>query len=177
MKLVLAKLEDLQDIKDMYTKIVENMYANDIKIWNQYYPNEVFESDIENKNLYLLKENNNILGAFVIYEHINPEEDIEWENIETKAYLLNRVGVNVDYLRQGIGKKLIQEACKLATKKGAGYLRLLVSEINNPAIELYTKCKFNKLKGIHEERIRDDFSLNEYGFEMQLDNKRDENNS
>lgn len=175
MKIVLATLEDLNKIKDMYTKIVENMYANGIKIWNKYYPNEVFEEDIANKTLYLLKEKDSILGAFVMYEHTNPEEDIEWEDKNAKAYLLNRVGVNVDYLRQGIGKKLIESACKIAAQKGAGYLRLLVSEINNPAIELYTKCKFNKLKGIHEERVREDFSLNEYGFEMQLDKTSDAN--
>ena len=175
METVLAKLEDLQNIKDMYFKIIENMYSNNIKIWNEYYPNEVFEEDIANENLYLLKENENILGAFAMYEHINPEEDIEWEDKDAKAYLLNRVGVNVEYLRQGIGKKLIESACEIASLKGAGYLRLLVSDVNNPAIELYTKCNFNKLKGIHEERIREDFSLYEYGFEMQLDNKRDTN--
>ena len=77
--------------------------------------------------------------------------------------------------RQGIGEKLVNSACKIASLKGAGYLRLLVSDVNNPAIELYTKCNFNKLKGIHEERIRADLSLYEYGFEMQLDNKRDTN--
>ena len=36
MEIVLAKIEDLNKIKDMYTKIVENMYANGIKIWNKY---------------------------------------------------------------------------------------------------------------------------------------------
>lgn len=175
METVLAKLEDLQNIKDMYFKIIDNMYKNNIKIWNDDYPIEDFVIDIENENLYLLKENDNILGAFALYEHTNPEEDLEWKDKDAKAYLLNKVGVNVDYLRQGIGEKLVNSACKIASLKGAGYLRLLVSDVNNPAIELYTKCNFNKLKGIHEERIRADFSLYEYGFEMQLDNKRDTN--
>jgi len=168
MELVLARLEDLNKIKDMYTKIIKNMYDNDIKIWNEYYPNEVFKSDIEQEHLYLLKENENILGSFVIYEHENPEEDVEWENSKEKSYLLNRVGVNVEYLRQGIGQKLINEACALAKDKGAKYLRLLVSEVNVPAINLYLKCNLKKVNGIHEEKIRDDFSLNEYGFEMIL---------
>lgn len=168
MELVLAKLEDLSKIKNMYTKIVKNMYDNDIKIWNEYYPNEVFKSDIEQEHLYLLKENENILGAFVIYEHENPEEDVEWENSKEKSYLLNRVGVNVEYLHQGIGQKLINEACSLAKDKGAKYLRLLVSEVNMPAINLYLKCGLKKVNGIHEEKISDDFSLNEYGFEMIL---------
>lgn len=169
MEIVLARLEDLNKIKEMYTKIIKNMYDNDIKIWNEYYPNEVFEADIKQENLYLLKEKGNILGAFVMYEHENPEEDVEWENSKAKSYLLNRVGVNVECLHQGIGKKLINEACALAKDKGAKYLRLLVSEVNTPAINLYLKCKLKKVNGIHEEKISDDFSLNEYGFEIILE--------
>ena len=42
MEIVLAKLDDLQNIKDMYTKIVDNMYENNIKIWNYDYPIEYF---------------------------------------------------------------------------------------------------------------------------------------
>ena len=168
MKVVIAKLEDLNKIKEMYTEIVENMYDNNIKIWNEYYPNEVFKSDIEQGTLYLLKENENILGAFVMYEHKNLEEDLKWQDCNAKSYLLNRVGVNVQYLRQGIGKKLIEEASKLAQKKGGKYLRLLVSEINTPAINLYLKCSFKKVNGIHKEKINENFSINEYGFEIEL---------
>ena len=168
MQLVLAKLDDLNKIKEMYTKIIKNMYDNDIKIWNEYYPNEVFESDIEQENLYLLKDNDKILGAFVIYEHKNLEEDVKWKDLNAKAYLLNRVGVNVEYLHQGIGRKLINEACFLAKDNDAKYLRLLVSEFNVPAIKLYYKCDFKKVSGIHKEVINEDFSLNEYGFEIEL---------
>ena len=60
METVLAKLEDLQNIKDMYFKIIDNMYKNNIKIWNDDYPIEDFEIDIKESQLYLLKENNNI---------------------------------------------------------------------------------------------------------------------
>lgn len=168
MKIVLAGLEDLNQIKEMYTKIIENMYENDIKIWNEYYPNEVFKSDIEQQNFYLLKNGSEILGAFAIYEFNKSFEGVEWEDKNAKAYLLNRLGVNVKYLHQGIGKKMISEACKIAKSKDARYLRLLVSEINTPAINLYFSCGLKKVTGVYKEIIRDDFSLNEYGFEILL---------
>lgn len=168
MKVVLAKLKDLDEIKKTYTKIIENMYANDIKIWNNYYPNEVFEFDIKSKNMFLLKENNIIIGAFVIYEHIELENDVMWTDTKAKAYLLSRVGVNVNYLRQGIGHKIIDIACEIAKSNGAKYLRLLVCDENKPAINLYSKYKLKKVSGIHEEKIRDDFSIYEYGFEVLL---------
>lgn len=169
MKLVLAKLEDLNNIKEIYSKIVDNMYANDIKIWNEYYPNEVFESDINNGNLYLLCEGKIICGVFAIYEHNCEELDIKWSDRNAKAFLLNRVGVNVDYLRKGVGRKIISSAVDIAREKGAKYLRLFVSELNYPAINLYLKCDFKKLNGIHKEKIREDFFLNEYGFELLLE--------
>ena len=168
MEVVLARLEDLNQIKEMYTRIIKNMYENDIKIWNEYYPNEVFESDIKQQNLYLLKNDKEILGVFSLYEFVNSFDGLEWENDAAKAYVINRLGVNVKYLHQGIGKKLINEACKIAKSKDAKYLRLLVSEINTPAINLYSNCGFKKVSGIYKEIIHDDFSLNEYGFEMLL---------
>lgn len=173
MKIVVARLEDLNQIKEVYKKIIKNMYDNNIKIWNEYYPIEVFESDIEQESLYLLKDNDNILGAFVMYEHKNLEEGLEWADSKAKSFLLNRIGVNIEYLRQGIGKKILIEASKLAQKKGAKYLRLLVSDINIPAINLYLKCNFKKVNGIHKEKINDNFSINEYGFEMILEQDRD----
>ena len=168
MEIILAKLEDLSQIKEMYTKIIENMYENNIKIWNEYYPNEEFESDIKHQNLYLLKNAGEILGAFAIYEFNNSFEGVEWEKPNEKAYQLNRLGVNIKYLHQGIGKKLITEARKIAEDNNASFLRLLVSDINTPAINLYFNCGFKKVPGVYKEVIDDDFSLNEYGFEMLL---------
>ena len=76
-------------------------------------------------------------------------------------------------MHQGIGKRLVAEASKLAQEKGADYLRLLVSDINIPAINLYLKCNFKRVNGIYEEKINDNFSINEYGFEMILGQERD----
>lgn len=168
MNITLAKLEDLKQIQEMYTKIIENMYKNNIKIWNEYYPNIVFASDIKNKNLYLLKENNNIIGAFVLCEHKNIEKDIKWKNINEKAYILNRLGVSVNYLHQGIGKLLVKSACEIAKNNNAKYLRLLVDETNIPAINLYKKCNLIKRPGKYKEIIKEDFYISEYGYEIKL---------
>ena len=168
MKIILAEEKDLVDIKEMYVKIINNMISNGITIWNKYYPIEVFEEDIREKNLYLLKNNDVILGAFALYEHKDIESDVKWKDTKTKAYLLNRVGVNVDYIRQGIGQKLVDEADKLAREKGAKFLRLLVVKENTPAIKLYDKCEFERVEGLHEEKIRDDYSLFEYAYEKEL---------
>ena len=168
MELVLARQKDLETIKAMYTKIIDNMFANNINIWDDYYPNEMFISDIKNKTLYLLKESDEILGAFSLYEHVDIENDLEWHEKKAKAYLLNKVGVNVNHLKKGIGQKIVEFAMKIAKENDAEYLRLLVCDVNIPAINMYKKCKLKKVKGIHEEVIEKDYSLNEYGFEVLL---------
>lgn len=173
MEIVLAAQKDLINIKKMYVKIIDNMTSNGISIWNEYYPIEVFEEDIKEKNLYLLKDHDIILGAFVIYEHKDIESDVKWTDVNAKAYLLNRVGVNVDYIRQGIGQKIVEAAIKVAKEEGAKFLRLLVVEKNIPAIKLYEKCKFKRVNGMHEEKIRNDYSLFEYAYEKEL-NESDE---
>ena len=168
MEVVLAKMEDLEEIKLVYTKIIKNMYSNNIKIWNEYYPNEVFKFDIKNNNMYLLKDNNEIIGAFVLCEQTEIEDDVMWDDKNAQAYMLSRVGVNVDYMRMGFGCKLVDSACEIAKSKGAKYLRLLVCDQNVPALKFYDKCKLKRKNGIHEEKINDNYSIYEYGFEILL---------
>ena len=56
-KFRLAQIDDLENIKTMYNSIVQNMYKQNINIWNEYYPVECFEDDINNKQLYVLEKN------------------------------------------------------------------------------------------------------------------------
>ena len=48
-------LDNLEKL--VYTKIVENMYNNNIKIWNDFYPFEVIKEDINSNNFYVLEKN------------------------------------------------------------------------------------------------------------------------
>ena len=73
----------------------------------------------------------------------------------------------MNFLRQGMGSKLLDEAKKVAKSKHADYLRLFVVDINKPAIQLYERNGFMRAKGVYEEHI-DDFILREYGYETIL---------
>ncbi|HBC92713.1 MAG TPA: GNAT family N-acetyltransferase, partial [Pelotomaculum sp.] len=48
------------------------------------------------------------------------------------------------------------------------YLRLFVVDINVPAINLYLRNGFRQVDGIYEEKIDDNFTLREYGFEIKV---------
>jgi len=167
MNLRLAEKNDLPQLKTMYEKIIGNMIKNNIQIWDEVYPCEFFQHDIENNRLYILAEDNDIVAAFALCESNDGEGHLKWKDIKEKAIYIDRFGVNVNYLRQGIGGIMLKSAMKLAKQKGAKYLRLFVVDINKPAINLYLKNGFNQVDGIYEERI-DDSVLYEYGFEIEI---------
>lgn len=167
MNLRLAEKSDLPQIKTMYEKINDNMNKNNIQIWDEIYPREFFQYDIENKNLYILTEDNDIVAAFALCESSDAKDHLKWKDVNGKALYIDRLGVNVNYLRQGIGGLMLKNAVGIAKQKDAKYLRLFVVDKNKPAINLYLKNGFKRVDGIYEEKI-DDFVLREYGFEIEI---------
>lgn len=168
MELRLAKKSDLPQMKSMYRKLIEHMNQNGIAIWDEIYPCEFFENDIENNELYLLAGKNDIAAAFVLCESNDGSAHLEWKSRTGKAMYIDRLGVNVHYLRQGVGGAALKSAIALTKQKGASYLRLFVVDRNKPAINLYEKSGFQRVGGIYEEKIADDFVLREYGFEIEV---------
>lgn len=169
MKLRKANMQDISQIKEMYTNIVKQMENNGIYIWDEIYPCEYFEEDIKKNQFYILVNNKEeILSGFALNSFHEGEEYIIWEKEKANALYIDRLGVNVKHLRKGIGACMLREACFLAKQLGGEYLRLFVVDNNFPAIALYEKTKFEKREGVYEEQIDEDLSFNEYGFEVKI---------
>lgn len=169
MELRLADKKDLADLKIMFEKIVEHMHKQGVNIWNEFYPYEEFENDIENKNLYVIDNNKDIVAVFGVFDSVEGQEFLGWQDKNAKAMYLGRVGVNVDYLKQGIGSLIIKYSLELAEKQKADFVRLLVVDINKPAINLYLKNGFVQACGIYNEYIKEeDLNLTLYGFEKRV---------
>lgn len=165
MKLRLANKQDLPQLKTMYKDIVENMNKNKITIWDDVYPSIFFESDILNKQLYVLEDDSVIVSAFCLCDNI---DSIQWKEPAAKALYIQRLGVNVLYMQKGIGSKTLDEAKEIARKLNYNYLRLLVVDFNYPAINLYLKNGFVKKEGVHSEVIDEETILYEHGYEIEL---------
>ena len=166
MKLRLANKQDLPQLKTMYKDIVENMNKNKITIWDDVYPSIFFESDILNKQLYVLEDDSVIVSAFCLNE--DKVDSIQWKEPAAKALYIQRLGVNVLYMQKGIGSKTLDEAKEIARKLNYNYLRLLVVDFNYPAINLYLKNGFVKKEGVHSEVIDEETILYEHGYEIEL---------
>lgn len=166
MNLRLATMSDLPQIIKMYKKIITKMYDNNIYIWDEIYPCKYFENDIKNNQLYLLINNNEIISAFALCRLNDTAKSVNWTDKNAKALYIERLGVNIDYLRNGIGCVAVNKAIVLARQMNAEYLRLFVVDNNYAAINLYQKVGFKKVDGIYEEVIDDDLILHELGFEI-----------
>ena len=152
----------------MYKKIVNNMNESNIRVWDEIYPCEYLGDDIKNGRLYILEEKEEIASAFALCNENEGEKSVKWNGSNVKALYIDRLGVNTGYLRKRIGTAALDEAVMLARKKGAEYLRLFVVDTNTPAINLYLKYGFEKVAGTYEEKIDEDLTLHEIGFELKL---------
>ena len=168
MNLRLANMDDLLQLKEVYKKIIRNMNEQGIEIWDEIYPCEIFPEDIEKNRLYILLKEKEIVAAFALNDSNPAENYVKWENSKGKAIYIERLGVNVNYLQQGIGSAAVGEIIALARELGAEYVRLFVVDINVPAIKFYEKNGFRQVAGSYEEKIDDDFVLHEYGFEIKI---------
>lgn len=163
-----AVMQDLPQLKDMYKRIIKNMNEQNIQIWDDIYPCEFFEDDIKNNKLYILLNNGEIVSAFVLSDTNSGETAVEWNDNHAKAVYIDRLGINIKYLKKGLGSLMLDKAKEIAKTLNAEYLRLFVVDINIPAIQLYTKKEFIKVNGVYNEIFDDGFVLHEHGYEIKL---------
>ena len=170
MNLRLANIDDLQQIKDMFREIVDNMNKNNINIWDEIYPCEFFKEDIEDNRLYIMEDNKEIVSVFVLCDNNSGENSIIWKDNSGKALYIDRLGVKVKYLRKGIESVTLNKAISLAKDKGAKYLRLFVVNTNTSAIDFYEKNGFVRADGVYDEVIDEELILHEFGYEKIVEN-------
>ncbi len=163
-----AVMQDLPQLKDMYKRIIKNMNEQNIQIWDDIYPCEFFEDDIKNNQLYILLNNGEIVSAFVLSDTNSGETAVEWNDNHAKAVYIDRLGVNIKFLKKGLGSLMLDKAKEIAKTLNAEHLRLFVVDINIPAIQLYTKKEFVKVNGVYNEIFDDGFVLHEHGYEIKL---------
>ena len=163
-----AVMQDLPRLKAMYQQIVKNMEKQGIFIWDDIYPSEFLAEDIEKRRLYVLTDHKEITSAFALCDTNAGEKAVQWQENSANALYIDRLGVNVQYAKRGIGSFMLAKAKEAAKAAGAKYLRLFVVDVNEPAIKLYIKNGFIKAGGAFNEVFDDGFTLHEYGYEIEL---------
>lgn len=171
MEFRLAAMKDLPQIKSMYQHIVADLQKHNLTFWDEVYPRDFFEEDIQQNRLYVLLDHGDLLSAFALTAVHPGSQRVTWKNNQAKALYLERLGVHVAHARKGIASFMLANAMALAKQRGTEYLRLFVIDDNAPAIAVYERNGFARAEGIYRETIDMDgaiVSFQEYGYEIAL---------
>lgn len=170
MEFRVAKREDLSQMKAMYRRLYEYMEENGIHIWDDHYPCELLEGDIEKGQLYGLFLDGQPVAGFALCATNHGENHVQWENPNGTALYMERLGVNVEHLRRGYASQMLQKAAEVAQEQGVDYLRLFAAASNPASLALYRKNGFWQAEGVFREQIDENWILPEYGFEIRTKN-------
>ena len=139
MRLMLALKEDLSNVLSLYETVKKQKFC----VWDDEYPTiEKIEYDFNHESLYVLKEENKVIGAI----SVNYENELD-ELIDVWLYTkdvceIARVVIDPNYQNKGLGEFMINEMCKLLREKGKQCIHLAVAVNNLPAVRIYEKCGF-----------------------------------
>ena len=104
-KIELAEINDINDIMKMIHDCANDLIGQNIFQWNEKYPSrDIFLSDIEKKNLFILKNNSGIIGCIALSNEKDIEyTDVKWLTKDDKNLYLHRLAVDPKFQKKGIG--------------------------------------------------------------------------
>ncbi len=117
---------------------------------------------INEGGLYIAKYKDKIVGTVILnHEPENAYYNVKWKSDDNykEIMVIHTFVVDPNYLRLGIGKKLIDFAYSFAKEKNMKSIRLDVYEKNEPAIRLYEKCGYEYIDTV-------DLGLSNYGLDF-----------
>lgn len=119
------------------------------------------ENGVETKTLYIARVENKIVGSIILNHTPDYKSGpVRWEirARDEEALYIHTLVVHPDYMKNGIGRLLLEFAYDLAMKEDMKAIRLDVYENNIPAIRLYEKLGYK-----HRDTI--DLGLGGYGLD------------
>ena len=150
-KIELAEINDINDIMKMIHDCANDLIGKNIFQWNEKYPSrEIFLSDIEKKNLFILKKNSVIIGCIALSNEKDIEyTDVKWLTKDDKNLYLHRLAVDPKFQKKGIGKLLMDFAEDYARNNKFISVRLDTFSKNERNNRFYKSRKYTKLDDVY----------------------------
>lgn len=147
----LATLNDLDDINLLFRKVLDDLdIIKKINMWNNVYPFCEFEKDIENQGMYLIEDENKIIGSLSLTEYDDPDNHvINWTSDNKKWFYLNRLVILPSEQGKGYAKIAMKFIDEYAIENNYEMIRLTVYKDNKYAIGLYEKLGFVKIENCY----------------------------
>lgn len=158
------------DIPELITVIqacAEDMISNGIFQWNDEYPSiEIFEKDIELNQLWVLKDNDKIVGSIVVSNIIDEEyKAVKWLTPTQHNCYIHRLAIHPEYQGKGLAQQLMTFAEEYAREHKFTSIRLDTFSVNDRNNKFYQRRGYQKLGEIYFPR-QSDYSF--YCYELVL---------
>lgn len=143
----LAVPEDVAGVMGLLRRVVPLMQAAGNQQWDESYPNAaVFESDIEQGQLWVAEIDGAVAGVAAVTTDQEPEyAQVGW-NIEKIALVVHRLAVDPQYRGAGVAVALMRRAEEVAVERGISVLRVDTNTQNEATQRLLPKLGY-KLAG------------------------------
>lgn len=136
-----ATIKDLNQIMTIISDAKKAMKEDGLFQWQDGYPNnEVVVEDINNQELYVLKEKDKVLGICVI----NGDYYSQYKNTPNanESQVIHRVAVSKDFKNKGIGKKILLSAIEIIQSEGYKYAIIDTNSKNSKMLKLIENAGF-----------------------------------
>jgi ribosomal protein S18 acetylase RimI-like enzyme len=139
----LAKKEE-KSLAALYRTVTKSLQAQGIRQWDWVYPNRfVVRGDINRGTVYGILDRGRVIGAVVVDDRQSRSySSLLWTDTAGSPACIHRLAVHPSYQGQGIGKKLLQFAERLAQEEGRTSIRLDVYTGNPGAVCMYRKAGY-----------------------------------
>jgi len=150
-KIELAEINEINNIMKMIHNCANDLISKNIFQWNEKYPSrDIFLSDIEKKNLFIIKNNSGIIGCIALSHEKDIEyTDVKWLTKDDKNLYLHRLAVDPKFQKKGIGKLLMDFAEDYARNNKFISVRLDTFSMNERNNRFYKSRKYTKLDDVY----------------------------
>ena len=133
------------------------MISENILQWNEHYPNvAAFEKDVARDELYVMLENNEVVGCITISTEKDEEYDtIDWVTPDALNYYIHRVAIHPDFQHQGRAKQLMGFAEDMARTNNVLSVRLDTFSKNIRNQKFYEVRGYQRLGNVYFPRQTD----------------------
>ncbi|MFK7946646.1 MAG: GNAT family N-acetyltransferase [Saprospiraceae bacterium] len=134
-----AALTDLETIFAIYKTAKQDLETQNIYQWTDKYPTlSIIKNDIEKEFLYVLKVNDEIVGAINISEEQETVyQTVDWKFDDSKVLVIHRLVVSPKHQRQGYATKMMTFVENYAQKNAYTSIRLDAYSQNKKVLRFY----------------------------------------
>lgn len=134
----IAQKKESESIFALYQSVIGQPYCT----WNEVYPGKTeMLHDLETYNLFLLEENDVIIGAASIVTE-NEMDGVPYWNVKKNACEIARIVIHPSWQGKGYAKVLVSNILDILKCRNCSSVHLAVADKNIPAYKTYQKLGF-----------------------------------